>query len=327
MIYKAIHYQRKGRFHMSKCILCGANAVINIQDNASRTIYNCPNCSVFVISDIVANEVEAEKGKIAAFLASRKLSGSNDIVLISLENTLTEKNYVHMTVKQIVSEFPDSIARRVELSLRNLVNKSEYPGHEIKIESLRSAPLLYLEKVSFDSMSFALNCLEKKGFVTISHYGASSSFFPCGVVVTPEGWDMAVCSARSAAVRDEAFVSVTAGKDYTEDYLKAASHSCKICGYDTVDTMSVGSGAVINHSLMAGVRGSRFVICDLSEDDPYSYFIAGMAKAYNKTLILTCRAKDKKKLRLDLSNIGVLLWNESADLSALIGNAIRALVY
>jgi hypothetical protein len=303
------------------------NAVLNRQDNASRTIYNCPNCGVFVISDVVEQEVEANKSKLAAFLVHRNLSGNSDILMISLENVSKDKGYVHMTVEQIVNEFPESVVKRVNLALENLVNKSEYPGYEIKIESLRAGPIFYLDKINFDSMAFAITALEKKGLIDVNHHGSSSSFFPCGVVVNAEGWEMVARSETEANASDSVFVSITGSADYSKDYTDSVMRACKRSGYDVRTSAELGSDMSIGHRLIATVRDSRFIICDLSDASPHTYFTAGMARALGKTLILSCRSKDKKKLKVDTEQLSVMFWDDSTNLAGVMEAAIRSLIF
>jgi hypothetical protein len=310
---------------MPKCILCDGNAVISRQENASRTIYNCPYCGVFVISDPVEKEVKANRYKLASFLVNRHLSGSNDIILISLENTTKDKGYVHMSVDQIVREFPQSVVMRTKLALKNLVNESEYPGAELRIENLSQGPIFYLEKVNFEAMSFSISTLEHKGLITVNYQG--SSFFPCTIVVTAEGWDLAAAMETDAAYQDAALIALSGTSEYAKGYVKTAASVCRSSGYRLLEYPCYNEETKIGHRLFAEVRASRFVVCDVSDASPEVYFVAGMAKALGKTLILTCRAKDRKKLRLETEHTTVLFWEDMVDLDDELSNAIRAMVF
>lgn len=311
---------------MSKCILCGMNAVLNRQDNAGRTIYNCPGCGVFVISDIVSNEVEANKMKIGAFLAHRNLMRLDDIVMISLGNVQVDKGYLHMTVEQIVDAFPSSFRRRSELVLQNLIYKSEYPGYEIKVESLRNGPLLYLEKLNFEAMAYAISALERDGLVTLNHHG-TSSFFPCGIIVTPEGWDVANDMDNGQKSQDSVFVWGSKLEDDDEAYREAISKACKRNGFEVLDIVVTGGDIHDSDRLAAGVKGSKCVICDLSVPSPGAYLVMGMAVALKRTLILTCRSEDKSKLKIDTEQLSVMFWDNPVILSERVDNAIRARVF
>ena len=312
---------------MSKCILCDANAVTSRQDNASRTIYNCTYCGVFVISDPVEGEVRQSKWKISAFLVNRHLHGRNDIVLISLESVARDKGYVHMSVDQILKTFPSTMTGRLDIALQNLVHKSEYPGAEVKIESLSQGSIFCLEQVNFESMSFVISSLEKKGLISVSYYG--SAFFPCTITVSVDGWDRAASLETDATHRTNALIAISGEHGYSEEYVQAVKTACIIGGHPVAEYPCYDSDAKIGHQLIAAVRESRFIVCDLSSPDPNTYFIAGMAKALDKAIILTCKYDVRKKLSTDTEHLNVLYWKDTQTdaLTDSIANAIRAIVH
>lgn len=310
---------------MPQCILCDGNAVISRQEYASRTIYNCPYCGVFVISDPVEKEVKTNKHRLAAFLVNRHLCGSNDIVLISLENVAKDKGYVHMNVEQIARDFPRSMARRTNLTLQNLVNKSDYPGAEVRIESLSQGPIFYLEHVNFESMSFMISTLERKGLISVNYYG--SSFFPCTIIVSAEGWDIVAEMEQDKEQQDSALIAISGVNDYAVDYMKAITKSCRTNGYRIAEYPCYDGDIKIGHGLLNQIKICRFVICDLSDASPEVYFVMGTARSLNKPLVLTCRGKDKKKLKVDTEQISILSWESPTDLTEKVANAIQALVY
>jgi hypothetical protein len=273
----------------------------------------------------VEREVIANRYKLASFLVNRHLSGSNDIVLISLENTTKDKGYVHMNVDQIVREFPQSVLMCNNLALKNLVKKSEYPGAELKIENLSQGPIFYLQSVNFEAMSFSISTLERKGLITVNYHG--SSFFPCTIVVTAEGWDLVAAMETDAEYQDAALVALCGGSEYAPEYVKAATKACRSNGYRMMEYPCYSDDTKIGHRLFAEVRTSRFVICDVSDISPDTYFVAGMAKALGKTLILTCQTKDRRDLRLDEQHITVLFWENMTDLAETLSNAIQAMVF
>jgi len=310
---------------MPKCILCDASAVTSRQDNASRTIYNCTYCGVYVISDPVESEVKSNKWKIAAFLVNRHLHGRNDIVLISIESIARDKGYVHMSVDQILKTFPTSMTDRTDMALQNLVNKSEYPGAEVRIESISQGPILCLEYVNFESMSFIISSLEKSGYVSVNYYG--SAFFPCNLTVTVEGWDRVASLEKDQESMGSAMIAISGAHDYSEDYVRVATRACISNGHPIAEYPCYDSDHKIGHQLIAAVRESSFIVCDLSTPDTSAYYVAGMARALNKTIILTCKYGSHKKPGMELEQLSVLFWKNEEELFACITNAIRALIH
>jgi hypothetical protein len=273
---------------------------------------------------MVEKEVAANKEKIAAFMAYRHLQGMNDIVLISLENISRDTGYVHLTVEQIVSAFPRSLARRMQLALQNLVRKSEYPGAEIHIDNLSQGSLFYLERYALEAMSYLLSALGKRGLISV-HY-SKSSVLPCDIVVTPDGWEAVSRSEKDTDLQITAVIAISSSDTDAAGYLKAAAKACKSNGYEVAEYPCYTGEYMAGHSLIAKLREARFLICDLSHPQPEAYFSAGMAIALNKPVIVTCRKGELGNVRLDHGQLGVIVWDDLKALPEQLSNAIRALV-
>lgn len=308
---------------MAKCILCGAKATRNVQESASRSIYNCQNCGVFVLSDLVVDEAKRNGNKLAAYFTNRKLAGHNEIVLVSFELAKKDKDYLQLTVDQIASQYPTSFTDQMDLVLENLVRLSEYAGAEIKVENLDMAPVFYLKQTNYDALSFVIKSMHKFELIEVNYYG--SSFFPCGVIVSPKGWDR-VSQIQAGQVNQSSAMVV---HSMTDDeigrmFRKAARKAAKECGYDVVESSTASSENIVNHEMISMAKGSQFVICDLSHSAGAAYYTVGMASALGKNQVLTCHSKARKKLQVDAEQISVLGWSEEEELYLKILNAIRA---
>jgi len=278
-----------------------------------------------VISDPVERQVIANRNKIAAFLVNRSLNGSNDIVLISLENVAKDRGYVHMSVEQIVLEFPQTMAQRVLFAMHNLVSKSDHPGAEVRIESLSQSSIFYLEHANFESMSYVISSLEKKGLITVGHYGPS--FFPCNIVVTLDGWELVSSLETKKEQQDDALVAISGANDYSHDYVKEVAKSCRSNGFRALEYPCYSGEEKIGNRLIAAVRESRFVICDLTDGSQEAYFSLGLARALEKPVIITCRTAEKSQLKIDKSHLSVIFWDSHKKLGDEISNAIRATIF
>lgn len=310
---------------MGKCILCNAKATINAQDNASRTIYNCQNCGVYVMSDLAVPQATRHGCKLAAYFTNRKLAGRNEVVLVSFDKAKKDKDYLQLTVEQILSHFPKSFLEQMNLVLMNLTEMSSYEGEEIKVENLDIFPVFYVKKASYDALSFVIKSMQKLDLIEVNYYG--SSFFPCGLIVSPKGWDR-ISRLRSGQISLDTTLILGSGKEDERDNLfrSVAGKAARECGYHAVEARTASSNEMINYELISQIKQSRFLITDLSRAGGGSYFAAGMANALNKTNILTCYAGGMKKIEMDTEQISVLSWKDEDELYLQIFNAIRALV-
>lgn len=310
---------------MSKCVLCGEKASVTDQEYASRTIYSCPTCGVFVLSDVVVDSAKEYSNYLAAFFASRKLADNNETVLVSYDKARRDRDYLQLTVDQIVAQFPVSFSEKSQLVLKNLEHLSSYEGEIIRVEGANMCPVFYTRKQSLDALSFVIQSMQKMELLDVTFY--SNSFFPCGVTITGKGWDRISLMASEKNLTDRVMVHY-----YTENeqqqvmYRVAALKALKATGYKMNEGFCSGCRNKIGHELIAQVKNNRFIICDISSPNGAAFYMAGVAKALGRTCILTCHGSKMEDLEVAIDQISVLSWNNEKELELQLINAIHALV-
>lgn len=310
---------------MAKCILCGANATVNTQDNASRTIYNCHNCGVFVVSDLVTHQLKKHRCMLAAYFTNRKLAGFNDTVLISYDKAKRDKDYLQLTVEQLLEQSPKNFTALMDKVLQNLSHLSAYEGAEIKVESLESFPLFYVKQASYEAMSFVIKSMQKMELLEVNYYG--NSFFPCGVIIAPKGWDRLARMQSNTAEEKTALLLCSGVVEERADIIQAAAkQAAKESGYCLAEVRTLHASDCVDHELIGLIKQNALLIGDLSNVSAALYYAVGMAQALGKTNVLTCHASEKEDLRVNPQQVSVLLWEDEKDLYLKTLNAIRALM-
>lgn len=313
---------------MENCLLCNLNAMITRQDNSSRTIYSCLSCGVYVVSDLAIRAIRQHACEVSAFLQSRRLAGQSDTVLISYENAKREKDYLQLTVSQIVEMSPENFTDQMHMSLANLANLSAYPGEEIKVESLDSAPMFYIKNANFDALSFVIKSMVKAELIDVNYYGAS--FFPCGITVSPKGWDLA---AELCSKKDEDLVprilliyNSASGKDAVSIVRDAAQKAAKDCGMKLVSSdMIMGGGGLVGNEIAANIKSSTYILIDLTDVSPEIFYAWGYAKAVGKPILLTCSEEKRNKTSKAIgSHIGISFWHDANQLPTEFYNFLKA---
>lgn len=310
---------------MAACILCEANAIANKQENASRTIYSCPNCGVYVVSDVVMDDVLEHAYKIASYMMHRKLSGQEHPVLISYNKTKKDKEYLQLTVEQIVSRFPNSFSKRVDMALDNLGKMSQYGGEEIRISSLEQGPWFYIAKPDLEALSYIITSMHKAELIDVTYY--NSMFFPCSVVVSPKGWERIEVMERgeNGQKNHACLVFSRLEEPWSVAMRIAARKVLDDCGFDSAESWTVNADNVVDFALITQIKRSSLVICDLTDGSGETYYAAGLARALGKVTILMCNAAEKAKLRVNANHLHVILWKDNRDLYTELYNMIRAL--
>lgn len=308
---------------MGICPLCDTNAIINRQDSASRTIYNCPNCGVFVVSDLSEREVVRYKNEIAAFLKRRMFAKYGDTVLISFEKANLDKDYLQLTVPQILDEYPKNFSEQMELVLANIAAMSDFAGDEVRLESIKQSSILYVRKANFEAMSFVIRAMQKADLVDVNFYG--TSFFPCGLTVTPKGWDILSERESGKGERKIAYMCHPRGGDEMfANFHRFAQKAVKECGYSLESNIAVCAEARVNYEMIAAVKSANLIICDLTDQTGEAFYTAALAHGFGKLCVLTCHESARKKLQIDIEQVSVIFWSKPDALYLELLTAIKA---
>lgn len=310
---------------MAKCILCGVKATSNVQDSASRTIYNCPYCGVYVVSDLATADAARYGSELAAYFASRKLAGINEIVLISYDKAKKDRDYLQLTVKQILSHFPATFSGQMDMALQNLSMLTTYEGEEVKIDSLDMAPIFWVRKKSYDALSFLITSLQKFDYIEVNYY--DNAFFPCGIIINPKGWSR-ISALRDGRITQKTALIVPSGNtdERSELFRRVAEKAARVCGYHVTVSNTASSDGKINLETVALIKNSRFLITDLTCAGAAAYYAVGMSASLGRKNILTCHRDERKALQMDAEQFSILSWLDEQQLYLEIQNAIRALV-
>lgn len=308
---------------MASCILCDSEAIINKQESASRTIYNCKNCGVFVISDLQEKEIAESTNEIASYLMSRKMRKAEDTVLISFEKANIDKDYLQLTARQIVDFFPKNFTEQMDMALKNIEKMSRFAGDEIKIEDLSVAPLFYVRQRSLEALTYVIKSMHRAGFLEVNYF--SGAYMPCAVTITPKGWDRLYMLKQNKNDKNELFFcSVKKETVLSRQFINAIDNVSKECGYNATNNFSERVEAKVSNELIVGVKDAKIVVCDFTEPVGEIYYAAALAEGLGKLCILTCHESAKEKLQIDTNQFRVILWDNQETLYIEILSAIKA---
>ncbi len=302
---------------MDACLLCGARAIINRQENSSRTIYNCQNCGVYVVSDPEEKRVERNGAKIAAYFMRRKLKNENDAVLISYQNAKLDKEYLQLTSEQIISFFPKTFAEQMDMALLNLGLKSRFHGDAVKLADINTAALLYVTDKSETALFYMLRALKDEGLVTYDQIK-----LPCGVVVTPKGHER-IAGLRGGGERGVLYLCA-AESDSAVPLQNIAQKLAAGLGLSLRLFSSARADMKVGNELVAGIKSARVVICDFTEHAGGAYYAAAMAEALGKVCVASCHASAKDGVGIDSAQLPVVFWKDEDKAFTDILHAIKA---
>lgn len=310
---------------MDKCLLCDSRAIINRQEGASRTIYNCTRCGVYVISDLVEKEAKNRLDEIESYLITRKLAKKDaDTVLISFEKANLDKDYLQLTVDQIVDLFPETFSEQMDMALQNLGYMSKFPGHEVKVEDIAMAPAFYVRGENQEALLYLMEAMRKAGLVDTKFYGGS--VFPFGVKIAPKGWER-LENLKAKGTRKNIFAySSVAGNKHNAPFNEVLEKIAEECGYHSVLNAKIRADSNVSFELVSGVKSGELIVCDFSEHACAGYYAAAIAHSLGKPCILTCHESSKKNLQFDIYQYHIIFWDKPETLYIELLSTIKALL-
>jgi hypothetical protein len=303
---------------VDSCILCGADAIINRQENSSRTIYNCPYCGVFVVSDPEEQRIIAHSAEIAAFLMTRKINAETDAVLISYKSAKLDKEYLQLTTDQIVGYFPKTFAGQMEMALRNLVKMSRFPGDIIKFEDIKASPRLYVPNRSAEAAFFMLKALRDAG-----HISYDQRKFPCEIVVSPKGLERV--EAQGGAGEGTLYCCAARdGNPHSLAFERAAEGLAEELGLKLRLFCDDRPDSKAGDALLAGIKSAEVAVCDFTVPSGGVYYAAALANGLGKPCVSSCHSSAAKNLEIDVSQFPVIVWESGEKLGEALFAAIKA---
>jgi hypothetical protein len=115
--------------------------------------------------------------------------------------------------------------------------------------------------------------------------------------------------------------TIMAFADEFDDVYTSCEEVCKEFGLKAERTDQTGSLERIIPRVEKGIRGSAFVIADVSKESPNVFYEVGFARGLGKDLMMTAR-KDTK-LPFDIGDIPVIFWKRPEDLKEELRKRIK----
>ena len=124
-------------------------------------------------------------------------------------------------------------------------------------------------------------------------------FRPSNISLTLDGWQEYEDGKRGHISENYGFLAMKFNDSHLEAMVQGMKCAIKEnLGYALHDMREVSEAGIIDNIMREKIRGAKFIIADLSHDNPGAYFEAGYAEGLNKPVIYICekeKFEDKNK--------------------------------
>ena len=130
--------------------------------------------------------------------------------------------------------------------------------------------------------------------------------------ITPRGWDHIYSLQTANRDSQAAFVAMRfldKLKDFSDKYIMPAIFNA---GYKPIRVDMEQHNDLIDDRIIAGIRGSKFIVADLTENSYGVYFETGFARDLGLPVIYLCNKKyfEEKGVHFDINHYSFLLWKD-----------------
>ncbi len=143
--------------------------------------------------------------------------------------------------------------------------------------------------------------------------------------ITPRGWAY-IDSFHQANPNSQIGFIAMWFSDSVNDAWQAIDNGIRNAGYKPFRVDQKQHNNKIDDEIIAGIRGSKFLVADLTGHRGGVYYEAGFAQGLGLEVIWLCRSTDMEKMHFDIRQYNTIFWEQDklADLTKALKDRIEA---
>jgi hypothetical protein len=302
------------------CVVCGAAANILVRGIHAGSVVDCSRCGDFSISREAADDfLPARDLKQRALLSYliRKMQGQT-------RPNLTSQFFDLLPQQALPS--PSEVMDNLLLWVADQAHGT--PGKLTSVTLADQAIQALIGVVDENDVGWAIDSLRQQGF-----FVTTMSLTTAQCRLTPEGWlKVEELKRAHVASRYAFFARKFDNSDLDIVFARCLRPAVAQTGYE-LRTVTQRAG-LVDAIIEDEIRRCRFLIADLSDDNPGAYWEAGLAEGLGKPVIYTCRTNvdgEQKRTHFDANHRHTVRWDHSSvesleqtakDLKAVIRNTL-----
>ena len=279
-----------------KCPVCNTEA--EREDNRQYCLFydiSCPMCGNYMISHIplLDNTSQYEKALISHIIRkshenSNKLRLDPDNINKFLEN----------------EKLPNPSEQADNMIL--WMGKKTKAGEKIQIKQVPLQAIIGSEEGR--GFSFIIKHLENEKLLEVRIFGQGVQ----EAILSFKGWRRYEILKRGVADSRKAFMAMKYDVPELEHVFKNCfKPAVEQTGFDLMRLDEEPKAGLIDDRLKVEILKSKFLVCDLTNDNLGAYWEAGYAAGLGKPVIYTCEEKHFKDAHFDTNHYQAILWNEN----------------
>jgi nucleoside 2-deoxyribosyltransferase len=300
---------------LTKCAVCERNLEKEAEHDLEHGVYayTCVCCGRFKCTeesdDVLPRLSTADRVRLSGVM--REHSSRGEFPLIRRDN-------IESYLTGAPSQF--DVATKMRKLLLAVANQTTQPGEWINFADDTSHPLAYA--AGFGEWLYLADYGENQGWLNKDRKDRGGQI---QLRLTPAGWEEVQRRPRIESA--QGFVAMWFNDSMNDAYtngMRAAIESDSGYRSRRVDTGEY-NGDVVDE-IMAQIRESRFVVCDLTRHRNGVYFEAGFSIGLDIPTIWTCRRDDAGQTHFDAEHFNQIWWDSPGELRKKLATRILATI-
>lgn len=303
---------------MSECPICNRNCSYRKND-ADIIEVECDYCGgKFEISEEAQDKIkswsEEDKLKIMAFITEKNLHQGIQPRILEDINTSRDQSSLVFSLDDIKRAFP-AVPDVFDKILMNLYKKIPKPGaaYDKKWDYANPSkkyPLFY--STDQQELFFYLSAMKQDGLID-----CNGPISETPIKITPKGF-VRISELMRVSNEYSKYVFVALDFKHKDVYYDVIKPLLIEHGYEPICLLDSSRSENIDFEIANGIRKSRFVIADLTNQNSGVYWEAGMAFGADLPVILCCNSSDDIKpsdlVHFDLSHYRICFYKNFDEL-------------
>lgn len=300
------------------CPIC--NSICEVEISGINKIITCPSCGPYSLSKNPGSRIFPQNTRhlIAGYLYETKKHRIDLVKSGAMEGlSLNEE-----TIQKILSDplIPKTAMQYLDKIILNMYKRNE--GFVTFLKSQNRPAVGYAR--SPQELRMMLNALHGLGYLDNGH------------ILTIKGLKYAESLLTSNRNSTNVFIAMKFSDELKALRESAIKPACETCGFTAFTVDEEEHNDDIPDKIISGIKTSRFVVADFTENNLGVYYEAGYAKGLGLPVIKTCKKEwydeiDEKgnrvnKLHFDVEHDNLILWVDSDDFAKRLEARIRATI-
>jgi hypothetical protein len=288
---------------MERCPICkwGGNDVTH-QPDESITWVDCPRCGRFALDAAWLHD--AAGGTLAANFDARQTA----VLGYAIHKSNPQKTWDQDSIRKALErDYLPSVAEQAENLIFYLGCEQQSAGDRIELLYLK---VLFLVGATepHDILFLVRGLIEENMLV-----GKLSSQ-SANIVLTIKGWERFAQLSRGVEASNQGFMAMPFGYEYLTrafyEHWKPASDQAGMPLQRLDENPKAGS---ISNRMMVEIRRSKYLVAELTHNNPGAYWEAGFAEGLGKPVIYLCEQSffddPKNGVHFDVSQRQGVIWD------------------